>query len=90
MRHSYVNPLRHDDFFITMETLVFIPDDTIISPQESMCLCPKSLISLWKLINLFLTAPCFSLKAPIFMPDGISMTGLKVSMILSSNPLVYS
>ena len=74
MRHSYVNPLRHDDFFITMETLVFIPDDTIISPQKSMCLCPKSLISLWKLINLFLTAhsgkvSIFALKESVKIVD---------------------
>ena len=32
----------------------------------------------------------FSLGVLVFMPDSISMTGLKVSMILSLKPLVYS
>ena len=32
----------------------------------------------------------FSLGDLVFMPDSISMTGLKVLMILSSKPLVYS
>ena len=32
----------------------------------------------------------FSLGVLVFVPDSISMTGLKVSMILSSKPLVYS
>lgn len=32
----------------------------------------------------------FSPRALVFMPDSISMTGLKVSMILSSKPLIYS
>ena len=32
----------------------------------------------------------FSLGDLVFMPDSISMTGLKVSMILSLKPLVYS
>ena len=32
----------------------------------------------------------FSLGDLVFMPNSISMTGLKVSMILSSKPLVYS
>lgn len=32
----------------------------------------------------------FSLGDLVFMPDSISMTGLKVSMMLSSKPLVYS
>ena len=51
-----------------------------------MFLCLKSLISLRESLRLFPIAPCFSLKAPIFMPDSISMTGLKVLMILSSKP----
>ena len=51
-----------------------------------MYLCQKSLISLRESLRLFPIAPCFSLKAPIFMPDSISMTGLKVLMILSSKP----
>ena len=34
--------------------------------------------------------PAFSLGDLVFMPDSISMTGLKVSMILSSKPLIYS
>ena len=33
--------------------------------------------------------PAFSLGDLVFMPDSISMTGLKVSMILSSKPLIY-
>ena len=32
----------------------------------------------------------FSLGVLVFVPDSISMTGLKVLMILSSKPLVYS
>ena len=32
----------------------------------------------------------FSPRALVFVPDSISMTGLKISMMLSSKPLVYS
>ena len=52
----YDNPcvLQH---FLATGVPSFIPDDTIISSRKSRCLCPKSLISLWKLISLFPTAP---------------------------------
>lgn len=43
---------------------VFIPDDTIISPRESMFLCLTSLISPWKLSCLFQTAPCLFTGSP--------------------------
>ena len=47
------------------------------SPWKPIFLCPTALSFPWKLSYLFPIAPCFSLKAPIFVPDSISMTGLK-------------
>jgi len=49
---------------IVTEVPVFIPDDTIISPQESMCLCLKALISLRESLRLCPTAPYLFTGSP--------------------------